>query len=201
MRWPIQIQLLLPVLSVVVMAIVLASAVSAYMGVEHARKTQDENLRRVVATLSEARFPLSEPVLRQMSGLSGADFVFFALGDVPQASTLRLSKDDLELLQRPAADKGPKTPDTNHTVLISGRVYLCQRVPVRERDPLLPAGSLIVLYPQDRWWSAVRQAAYPALMAGAAAVIAVILVTTILSHRFVRPIHRLGNQAAAIARG
>jgi len=201
MRWPIQIQLLLPVLSVVVMAIVLASAVSAYMGVEHARKTQDENLRRVVATLSEARFPLSEPVLRQMSGLSGADFVFFALGDVPQASTLRLSKDDLELLQRPAADRGPKTPDTNHTVLISGRVYLCQRVPVRERDPFLPAGSLIVLYPQDRWWSAVRQAAYPALMAGAAAVIAVILVTTILSHRFVRPIHRLGNQAAAIARG
>ena len=77
MRWPIQIQLLLPMLTVVVMAIALAAAVSAYLGGKHARQAQDENLRRVVATLSEANFPLSEPVLRQMSGLSGAEFVFF----------------------------------------------------------------------------------------------------------------------------
>jgi signal transduction histidine kinase len=38
-------------------------------------------------------------------------------------------------------------------------------------------------------------------MAGAVAVVAVILVTTILSHRFVRPIYQLGDQAAAIAKG
>jgi signal transduction histidine kinase len=201
MRWPIQIQLLLPVLSVVVSAIVLAGAVSAYMGGEHARQVRDENLRRVVAVLSEAAFPLSEPVLRQMSGLSGAEFVFFAGGELPQAGTLRLDKNDLDLLQRPAADKESQTTNSDRMISISGRVYLCQRVKVRERSPLLPAGSLFVLYPQDRWWSVASQAAYPALMAGAAAVIAVVLVTTILSHRFVRPIHRLGEQAAAIARG
>ncbi len=47
----------------------------------------------------------------------------------------------------------------------------------------------------------MRQAAYPALAAGAVAILTVILITTILSHRFVRPIRRLGNQAAAIAEG
>jgi signal transduction histidine kinase len=183
------------------MAIVLASAVSAYLGGKHARQDQDDNLKRVVATLSEARFPLTEPVLRQMTGLSGAEFVYFKGNNIPQATTLRLGKDDLELLRRLNDDKSRVFFNANRTTSIAGRVYLSQRVSVIERDPVSPAGSLIVLYPEDRWWSAVRQAAYPALMAGAVAVTAVILVTTILSHRFVRPIHQLGNQAAAIAKG
>jgi signal transduction histidine kinase len=188
-------------LTVVVMAIVLAAAVSAYLGGKHARQAQDDNLRRVVATLSEANFPLSDPVLRQMSGLSGAEFVFFEGHDSPQAGTLRLDNDDLKLLRRLLDDKGPGSIDADHATSIGGRVYLTQHVSIRPRYPFSQGGSLVVLYPQDRWWSAARQAAYPALMAGAVAVVAVILVTTVLSHRFVRPIHRLGDQAAAIARG
>jgi len=201
MRWPIQIQLLLPMLTVVVLAIVLASAVSAYLGGKHARETQEENLRRVVATLSEARFPLSDPVLRQMSGLSGAEFVFFEGDDLAQTSTLRLSKNDLELLRRMSDDKKSGILGDNNTTVIGSRTYLVQNVSVKEREPFSRGGTLIVLYPEDLWWAAMRQAAYPALMAGAVAVMAVILVTTILSHRFVRPIRLLGAQAAAIARG
>ena len=47
----------------------------------------------------------------------------------------------------------------------------------------------------------MRQAAFPALMAGAVAMLAVVLVTTVLAHRFVQPIRQLGDRAAAIARG
>ena len=47
----------------------------------------------------------------------------------------------------------------------------------------------------------MRQAAYPALTAGAVATVAIVLVTTVLAHRFVRPIRQLGDRAAAIARG
>ena len=57
MRWPIQFQLLLPMLTVVVLAIALASLGSAYFGGRRARQAQEESLRRVVATLTEARFP------------------------------------------------------------------------------------------------------------------------------------------------
>jgi signal transduction histidine kinase len=201
MRWPIQIQLLLPMLTVVVLAIVLASGVSAYLGGKRARQVRDENLQRVVATLSEARFPLSTPVLRQMSGLSGAEFVFFQGGEVPRASTLQLNRDDLKLLRGLSYAKGPDIFEAEHTTLLSGRIYLSQGVPVRTREPASPNGSLIVLYPEDRWWSAVHQAAYPALMTGAVAVMAVILVTTYLAHRFVNPIRQLGNQAVAISQG
>ncbi len=59
----------------------------------------------------------------------------------------------------------------------------------------------MVLYSQERWSAATWQAAYPALAAGAVAVLAVVLVTTLLAQRFVRPIRRLGDQTARIAEG
>ena len=52
--WPIQIQLLVPTLSVVVLAIALASGASGYFGAMRQRQSQEESLRRVVATLTKA---------------------------------------------------------------------------------------------------------------------------------------------------
>ena len=201
MRWPIQFQLLLPTLSVVVLAIVLASGVSAYFGGRRARQAQEESLQRVVATLTEAKFPLSEPVLRQMSGLSGAEFVLLDQRNRLQASTLRLSGEDLALLRQIRNDEPASELTTRPATSLGGRVYLSQRLPVSAHDPLSPAGSLVVLYPEDRSSAVMRQAAFPALMAGVIAMLAVVLVTTVLAHRFVQPIRQLGDRAAAIARG
>jgi len=50
-------------LTVVILAIVLASAASAYLGAARARQGQEENLRRVVSELKDAKYPLSKPVL------------------------------------------------------------------------------------------------------------------------------------------
>jgi signal transduction histidine kinase len=201
MRWPIQFQLLLPTLSVVVLAIVLASGVSAYFGGRRARQAQEESLQRMVATLTEAPFPLSEWVLRQMSGLSGAEFVLLDQRNALQASTLRLDADDLALVQQIRNDAPASELAARPTTLLGGRIYLSQRVPVSAHDPVSPAGSLVVLYPEDRSSAVMRQAAYPALTAGVIAMVAVVLVTTVLAHRFVQPIRQLGDRAAAIARG
>ena len=80
-------------------------------------------------------------------------------------------------------------------------VYLCQRTAIVGRGPGGESGSLVVLYSQERWSAATWQAAYPALVAGAVAVLAVVVVTTLLAQRFVRPIRRLGDQTARIAQG
>jgi signal transduction histidine kinase len=69
------------------------------------------------------------------------------------------------------------------------------------RGPRGESGSLVVLYSQERWSAAIWQAAYPALVAGAVAVLAVVVVATLLARRFVRPIRRLGDQTARIAQG
>jgi signal transduction histidine kinase len=201
MRWPIQFQLLLPMLTVVCLAIALASAVSAYFGGRLAHQAQEDNLRRVVATLTEARFPPSDPVLRLVSGFSGAEFVLFDQQGALQASTLPLAPDDLRRLRDMRNDDPSHGLSGQPTTLVAGRSYLSQRVSVPGRDPVVRAGSLVVLYPEDLWAAVMRQAAYPALIAGAVATLAIVAVATVLAHRLVRPIRQLGDQAAAIARG
>ncbi len=85
---------------------------------------------------------------------------------------------------------------------LAGGVYLSQRTAtIVGRGPGGESGSLVVLYSQERWSAATWQAAYPALVAGAVAVLAVVVVTTLLAQRFVRPIRRLGDQTARIAQG
>ena len=200
MRWPIQIQLLLPFLSVVLLAIVLACVTIAYLGTTRARDQQEENLRRVVGTLTEATFPLTDRVLRQMSGLSGAEFVVLDGANRLQESTLRLGAEDAASLTRlPGEDRLEKLT-ARAVVTLSGRTYLGGRVPVARRSSARP-GSLVVLYPEDQWGRVAREAAYPALFSGAIAAVAVMLLTTVLARRFVRPIQQLGNQTAAIASG
>ena len=205
MRRPIQIQLLVPTLSVVVLAIVLASGASGYFGAMRQRQSQEESLRRVVATLTEGRFPLTETVLRQMSGLSGAEFVFLDTNQNVLAGTLPLLRTTSGGWQafpaasrrRANAGRWPGSRAWNWR----GRVYLSQRTAIVGRGPGTVSGSLVVLYSQERWSAAMWQAAYPALVAGAVAVLAVVVVTTLLARRFVRPIRRLGDQTARIAQG
>ena len=200
MRRPIQIQLLLPFLSVVLLAIVLACVTIAYLGTTRARNQQEENLRRVVGTLTEAAFPLTDRVLRQMSGLSGADFVVLDDENRIQGSTLRLTPEEGASLTRlPGVDRLENLA-ARAVVTLAGRTYLGGRVAVARRGSGRP-GSLVVLYPEDQWGRVAREAAYPALFSGAIAAVAVMLLTTVLARRFVRPIQQLGNQTAAIASG
>ena len=192
MRRPIQIQLLVPTLSVVVLAIVLASGASGYFGAMRQRQSQEDSLRRVVATLVEPGFPLTKEVLQQMSGLSGAEFVFLDAEQNVLARTLPLSGDDEDRLRKIAAQP---------SVELSGGIYLSKRTPVIGRGPGRVSGTLVILYSQERWSATIWQAAYPALAAGAVAAAAVVVVATLLARRFVRPIHRLSDQTARIAQG
>ena len=164
MRRPVQIQLLLPTLTVVVLAIVLASGASAYWGRCGLGRAQEASSRGVVATLSEAKFPLSQPVLRQMSGLSGAEFIF--LDETPPRSGGHAADG---CGGPPAAEQWPSghwpptaAGATPAGIELAGRTYLAERVPISGRART-PAGSLVVLYSEDLWSAAMRQAAYPAL--------------------------------------
>jgi signal transduction histidine kinase len=201
MRRPIQIQLLVPMLCVVLFAIVLASAATAYWGSVHAREDELDNLRRVVATVTETAFPLTDRVLQQMSGLSGAEFVLLDRDNRVQQSTLRLESGEADGLAQVPEARGPAHLAPGPAMVLGGRAYLAGRVPVAERAPRWEPCSLVVLYPEDRWTARVRQAAYPALLAGAAAAAMAVLTTIVLARRFVRPIRDLVVRTAAIAGG
>ncbi len=163
MRRPIQVQLLFPFLSVVLLAIVLASGTIACLGVNRANRRQQDDLVRVVATLTDATFPLSKDVLRQMSGLSGAEFVVFDAEGRLLEHTLPLGSDELESLRRlpegssplsaePPAPAG-KSGKPSQSPVIAGRTYLAWRMPVTRRGTAVRPDRLVVLYPEDQWWS------------------------------------------------
>ena len=129
MRRPIQIQLLLPTLSVVVLAIALASGASGYFGAMRQRQSQEESLRRVVATLTQGPFPLNNTLLRQVSDLSGAEFAFLDTNQKVLVHTLPLTPEDERRL---ASLPGGKSAGESETAKIgaaepgTGRAHLLE---------------------------------------------------------------------------
>lgn len=201
MRWPIQVQLLLSILLIVFVAVAMSSLGSAYVGSSQIRRQQEDRMRQVIETLTEARFPLTERVLEQMSSLSGTHFVLLDQGEQVVAATLALNPPELQQLRRipPRATIGQFA--ANPTIDVGGHPHLNDRVPLHGRAALTERGTLAILYREDRWRDAARQAAYPALLAGAVSAAAAVLAASVLANRLVKPLKLLGDETAAIAGG
>jgi signal transduction histidine kinase len=60
---------------------------------------------------------------------------------------------------------------------------------------------LLVLYPEDRWWTATRGAVLPPLIAGGVTALVAVALTAWWARRFVRPIGLLSRQTEEIASG
>jgi len=187
--------------SIVVLAIALATVTSIYLTVAGASRRQAGRLRRVVATTTEASFPLTERVLQQMRGLSGGEFVLLDDNMDIVHSTIRLGEGDLKLLQAMDLEGTLDSFSSANVARLSDGTYYADLVPVRQPTGAEGRRSLLVLYPKDRWWSIAREVAYPILSSGAIAVVVGGLVIAIFAGRFARPIKMLGDRAMAIAAG
>ena len=164
MRRPIRIQLLLPVLPVVLLAIVAASGTSADLDIQRANRRQQEHLARVVDTLTEPAFPLADNVLRKMSGLSGAEFVVLDADNRLEGSTLPLDREALQLAS-PAEGQSRRKFVGRRAGCGSRGADLSGHADARHAGTATFARPdwLVVLYPEDQWWARARQAAYPTL--------------------------------------
>ncbi len=186
-------------LLVIVLASTLSSGVSAWVGSRWARREESDRLSRVVATLSDANFPLQESVLQKLAGLSGAEFVVWDAQQQAQAATLPLDADVRDRLKA-VPETGPLSDlSSNPLVEIQGRSFLTAKVPLR-RTATRPL-SLLVLYPEDRWWTATRGAVLTPLIAGSVTALAALVLTALWARRFTRPIARLSQQSESIASG
>jgi len=201
MRYPIRIQLLVAMLSIVMLAIALATVTSVYLTVDGASRRQAGHLRRVVATITEARFPLTDSVLEQMRGLSGGEFVLLDESGEVVHSTIRPGDRDLALLRAINMEASLDAFSSANVARLSAGTYFAHRVPVQDRPRSAERRSLVVLYPKGRWWSTAHEVAFPILAAGAVAMVAGGLVIAVFADRFSRPIKAIGNRAMAIAAG
>ncbi len=201
MRWPIRRQLLVPMVSVVLLASLLATAITASWIALRVRREQAEDLRRVKRTLAEAAFPLTRPVLLQIKGLSGAEFVLIGPEGRLEESTLPLEKSWLEDLAQFGRTGRTDTGAGRATVSLGERNYLVDSVGVSSRSPTAAPSTLLILYPEDQLASRVRQAVYPALIAGLVAAGIAVAIATWLARRLAHPIGLLVARTAAIAEG
>lgn len=189
MRWPIRLQLLVPMVAVVLLAGFLATAITGYWLAIRVRAEQVERLRRVERTLAESAFPLTSQVLKQITGLSGAEFVLISPEKQLLESTLNINE-----LSKITTCKDP-------VVFLNGRNYLIESVNIRSRSNPQQSAELFILYPEDILTSNIYQAIYPALIAGLIAVVVAITAAMWLARRFVRPIQNLVYRTAVIAQG
>lgn len=201
MRWPINRQLLVPMVSVVLLASLLATAITAFWIARRVRAEQLDRLRRVTETLGEPTFPLTGPVLAQIKGLSGAEFVLIGADGRLRESTLPLERPWLDNLTKIVHPAGRESGSTEQLASLGGRDYLVDSVVVSGRFRPAEAGTLWILYPEDQLVSRVYQAVFPALTAGLIGAAVSVAVSTWLARRLARPLGQLAARTAAIAQG
>ena len=201
MRRPIRTQLQVAMLSVVAFGIALASGTGAYLAVLEAGRRELAHFRDAKAIISEANFPLTKSVLRQMHGLSGAEFVLLEDNRIINA-TIPLDNTDIEVLGNICAEyESPYTAPPASIVSLGEKMYHADLLSVKRRGGSNEVSSVLILFPKDRWWVLARKVGWPSLASGALAMLVGGLVAALLAGRLVRPIRAIENQTKTIAAG
>lgn len=202
MRLSLRYRLLLP-LALLLAGDAAATAWAAQLAARHAERRLAEQQWAIVHTLDQERstFPLTQPVLEQMRGFSGAEFMFVPTGDAPaeRPSTFPPPQPPPPDVPRAALTAGTADPQLGPLVVVAGQEYRCLRVPMRERLPLR-RGDLYIFYPESLRRTAVADAVRPLLILGGAGVVAVVLAFAFGS-RLVRRVRALDARTRLIASG
>jgi signal transduction histidine kinase len=201
MRLSLRYRLLLP-LALLLLGDAAATAWAAQIAARNVERRLAEQQWAVAHTLTESRstFPLNKPVLEQVKGFSGAEFLFVPAGvgarepvstfrgatpappDVPRAE---FATDDLQL--------GP-------VVRAGGKEYRCLRVAFREQDPVR-RGDLYIFYPESLRRSAERDAVRPLLVLGGAGGLLAVAFMLAYGSRLVRRVRDIDARTRLIAAG
>ncbi|HZU35353.1 MAG TPA: HAMP domain-containing sensor histidine kinase [Gemmataceae bacterium] len=189
MRFGIRYQLLLP-LCTLLLGVAGISTWTALASVAYSRRQIETQVKNVARTLGESTFPLAPSVLRQMRGLSGAEYLVIER-DGRQASTLTDSPEEL-----PSAGDW-QTLQLGPPVRVGGMTYLCSGVRLQQR----PGSTLYILYPEALWRDALWQAIYPSLVLGLVGGLASLALALGVAGRLGRRIRELERRTRLIAAG
>lgn len=197
MRWPLREQILWPMALVVAITFAGASLLNAWLATRQVAAALESRLRESLQTLEAADFPLESTVLRQASGLTGAQF---ALAD--EAGTfLAASREDLQPSNSSQPATSPRELRLEHVEPLAGEPYLAARV-LLDRSPRGGKRYLLDLYyPQRVLLDAQRQALWPPLLVGVGAVLLVVAAASWVASRVSQPVRRLTEQVRRISAG
>ena len=197
MRWSIRNQLLWPFAGVMAATLVIVSGVNAWLATRRAEQQIQTQLSDVGETLKRPPFPLTESVLRQARGLSGAELVVTDANSKVVASSTTAAEPGQAL--KSSADISGKA-GLGNPLRIQGVQYFHRAVETLGRDGKEPL-VLHILYPERSYRESLRQAMVPPLVVSGIALAVVVLIAGSLASRLSRPIARLQQQVGRIAEG
>ncbi|HEX5470951.1 MAG TPA: HAMP domain-containing sensor histidine kinase [Lacipirellulaceae bacterium] len=197
MRWPIRNQILLPLVAVALVSLTAVGAINTALTERRTREHVEQQLRQVIEVLTTSSFPLTNAVLRQMRDLSSAEYVLTDSRGATSASTLQI----IEPLPEKGAVARIQDVQLGPSLLLSGRWYFHTPVKLPIGSEMGRSGMLHVLFPQDEYRKAWRQAFVPSFAVGAVASLLVAGVACSLANRMGRTIGRLREEVLRIARG
>jgi signal transduction histidine kinase len=197
MRWPIRNQIMIPLVAVAIASLTAVAIVNAVLAERRTCDQVEQQLRQVIGVLTTSSFPLTNKVLGQMRDLSSAEFVLIDTHETTEASTL------------PSGEPLPNVPLTTRlqdvqlgpSSKVGDRWYFHTRIELPLGSETERTGVLHVLFPQDEYRRAWRQAFVPSFIVGAATSLVLAAVAWALARRMGRAIARLREEVVRIARG
>ena len=186
MRWPLRNQILIPFAGVMLAAILAVTLINAYLAAQRSTDQIQEQLASIGRTMQESQFPLTEPVLRQAKGLSGAEFVVADGQGRILAATMALPPARFDDAMEPS-----------RLLQVEGTNYLHLSIR-RARRGSEDTQLIHILYPLASWYELQRQAAMPPIVVGGTALVLVGAIATALAYRIANPIRQVTTQVAKI---
>ncbi|TWT89852.1 Sensor protein ZraS [Pseudobythopirellula maris] len=198
-RLPIRNQFLFPLVAVAVASLAAVAVVNAWLATSRTRDRVEHQLRGVAAVLDASRFPLTDAVLRQMRGLSGAEYLLL------DESGNRVASSG-EGLSPPSQPTAPPATGADRVVLgkmvtVADRRYYHSSMRLTRPSAVRAPRVLHVFFPRDEYNAAWRSLFLPPLVVGGATIAAVMLVTHLVASRISRALGRLGAEVSRLAGG
>lgn len=198
MRFPLRFQILLPLAAVAGASLLALGVINARLATRETKTAIASQLKGVVDVLANSNFPLTDTVLKQMNGLSGAEFVLTGKGgDVISASRLAVAN-NLPAAKELASDDHFAL---GHQVFLGNNTYFHSVLPLRRPLENSEQGDLHILFPLQRYNEAWRSAFLPPLAVGMATIVAMTLVTHWIVSRVSRNLATLGSSVERLAGG
>lgn len=200
MRVPLHLQVFLPFAGLLAVTITAVSLAGVWQAVRTADEGMRQHVRDAADVLVAADFPLTDAVLRQTHGLSGAEFVGVDEAGMIRASSLPPTA-DYGPLRNLAALGGDEASGESRLVTLDGVEYghqIVSRTGRLRRDDI---AFLHILYPQDLRRRLLRRAIGSPVALGGSALIVAALLSWWIAARVCRPIERVRAQFDNIAAG
>ncbi len=203
---------MLPMIGVMLAALVGVSTLNAYLSGRRVKQQIENQLQEVTGTLLESSFPLTSTILRQMSGLTGAEFILVNDSEANRsgekiASTLSAEAPSFanSSFVNPSPLQAQPSPTEKLTlgesIDVGGQWYFHTAIQLWRPNAREQTVRLHILYPEKNYREVWRQAVYPPLVIGAVALLLVVAFAAAIASRVVRPMLRLQSLVGQIAEG